>query len=75
MEENACAWYNKCRNFKVSGGFPRGQQWNTQTKVIRGDLKEKKLSKDVVHKKPFSPCKHGKEVKVNIMMMMMIINS
>ena len=74
MEENACAWYKKCRNFKVSGNFPRGQPRNTRTEVIRSDLKERKFSKDIVHKKPFSPCKHGKDVKGN-MKMTMIINS
>ena len=74
MEENACTWYNKCRNFKVSGSFPRGLPRNSRTEVIRSDLKERKVSKDVAHKKPFNPCKHGKDGKANIMMMM-IINS
>ena len=63
MEERACS--STCRNFKISGSFPRGRPRNTWSEVIRTDLKEKKVSKDIAKDKsawkPSNQCKHGKQ--------------
>ena len=70
MEESA--WSSTCRTFEVSGGFPRGRpgndmEWNA---VIRGDLKERKVRKDLAKvknrwksfvKKQSNLYKHGKQ--------------
>ena len=45
MEENA--WSSKCRTFKVSGSFPRGRPRKTWNELIRIDLKERKVGKDI----------------------------
>ena len=45
MEESA--WYSKCRTFKVSGCFPRKGLWKTWNEVIRSNLKERKVGKDL----------------------------
>ena len=78
MEKSA--WSSKCRTFKVSGSFPRGRPNEAWNEVIRSDLKEKKVGKDVAkdrnvwkffHKKPSNPCKAWKaDAKPNMMTMM-----
>ena len=45
MEKSASS--SKCRTFKVSDTFPRGQERETCKKVIRSDLKERKVSKAI----------------------------
>ena len=45
IEENT--WSRKCRTFKVSGNFPRGQPRKTWNGVIRSDLKERKVRKNL----------------------------
>ena len=42
------AWYSKNRNLKVNGCFPRVPPRKTWNDVIRRDLKERNLSKDLV---------------------------
>ena len=49
MEENA--WPSKYRTFKVSGSFPRIWPWKTSKKVIRSELKERKVHKDLARDK------------------------
>ena len=43
MEESA--WCNKCRNFKVSGSFPRGRPSKTWNEVIRSGARERNSAK------------------------------
>ena len=76
MEESA--WSGKCRTSKVGCSFLRGLQWKTWDEVIRNDLKGRKCSKDIakgkncleVFHKQSNPCKYGKNVKTNLVMMM-----
>ena len=69
------AWSSKYRNFKVSGSFPREWPRKIWNKVIRSNLKERKVNKNpgnffqessrlfltVIHKKPSNTYKHGKQ--------------
>ena len=69
MEESA--WSSKRRIFKINGSFCRGQLRKTWNEVIRSNLKEGKVNRDlarqkcleVFHKKPFTTYKHGRHVK------------
>ena len=45
MEESI--WSSKCRTFKVGGSFPTGRPRKAWNEVIRSDLKERKVSKDI----------------------------
>ena len=68
MEENV--WSSKCRTFKVSSSFPRGRPRKTWIGVIKIDLKERKVDKDIAkdrnasksHKKLSNLCQHGKQI-------------
>ena len=44
-EQNA--WSSKCRTFKARGSFPRGRARKTWNEIIRSDLKERKVRKDI----------------------------
>ena len=41
------AWSSKCRTFKVRGSLPRGRPRKIWNEVIRSDLKEREVSKDI----------------------------
>ena len=45
MEESV--WSNKCGNIKVTSNFVRGRPRKEWNKVIKSDLKERKVSKDI----------------------------
>ena len=45
MEESV--WSGKCRTFKVSSSFPGGQPRKTWNEVIRSDMKERKINKEI----------------------------
>ena len=73
MEESA--WSSKCWTFKVSDSFPRGRPREKWNKVIRNDLKERGVSKDLakellrrLHKKLSDPYKHRRDVLTNMLM-------
>ena len=46
MEKSA--WSHKCRTFKVSGSFSRGRLRKTWNEVIRSDLTERKVNRDII---------------------------
>ena len=46
LNENK-SWLSKYRIFKDSGSFPRQRPMKTYSKLIRTDLKERKVSKDL----------------------------
>ena len=52
------AWSSKCRTFKVSSSFPRGQPRKTWNEVIRCGIAKGKFL-EVFHKKPSNSWKHG----------------
>ena len=66
--EEISAWSRNVESSEVSGSLPRAPIRKTRNEVIRSDLKERKVSKDIARqkrlsKKPFNPCKHRNQTK------------
>lgn len=54
------AWSSKCRIFKVGGSLSRRLPRKTLSKVIRKNLKERKVSMDLAKENPCQPYTQGK---------------